>query len=236
MNFYSKFINKLHISLKPFYTLLHDDISFEWTSDLDKLFNQIKLSLSKDAELAIPNTTQPFYITVDASLIGLGVVLFQPNSKNKMQIISYNSRILTTQEQKLSTYDRELCAITFALSQYEFIIIGSKFPITVFTDHNPILFLFTRKGNPTPRQYKAQMLLTKFSNLQIIHTAGTNLTVADMLSRDFSTINAKTCQLHHKTLPPHIDFSQLKQNNILKPIQYLVKHEDVLPTQKMIHT
>ena len=232
MNFYSKFINKLHISLKPFYTLLHDDISFEWTPELDKLFNQIKLSLSKDAELAIPNTTHPFYITVDASLIGLGAVLFQPNSKNKMQIISYNSRILTTQEQKLSTYDRELCAITFALSQYEFIIIGSKFPITVFTDHNPILFLFTRKGNLTPRQYKAQMLLTKFSNLQIIHTAGTNRTVADMLSRDFSTINAKTCQLHHKTLPPHIDFLQLKQNNILKPIHYLVKHEDVLPTQK----
>ena len=153
-----------------------------------------------------------------------------------MQIISYNSRILTTQEQKLSTYDTELCAITFALSQYEFIIIGSKFPITVFTDHNSIRFLFTRKGNLTPRQYKAQMLLTKFSNLQIIHTAGTNLTVADMLSRDFSTIDAKTCQLQHKTPPPHIVFLQLKQNNILKPIHYLVKHEDVLPTQKMIHT
>ena len=232
MNFYSKFINKVHISLKPFYTLLHDDVLFEWTPELDKLFNQIKLSLTKDAELAIPNTTHPFYITVDASLNGLGAVLFQPNSKNKMQIISYNSRILTTQEQKLSTYDRELCAITFALAQYEFIIIGSKFPITIFTDHNPILFLFTRKGNLTPRQYKAQMLLTKFSNLQIIHTAGTNLTVTDMLSRDFSTINNKTCQLQHKTLPPHIDFLQLKNDNILKPIHYLIKHEDVLPTQK----
>ena len=76
------------------------------------------------------------------------------------------------------------------------------------------------------------MLLTKFSNSQIIHTAGTNLTVADMLSRDFSTINKKTCQLQHKNLPPLIDFLQLKNDSILKPIQYLVKHEDVLPTQK----
>ena len=84
-----------------------------------------------------------------------------------MQVISYNSRILTTLEQKHSTYDRELCAITFALSQHEFIVIGSKFPINIFTDHNPIL---------TPRQFRAQMLLTKFSNLQIIHTAGTNIT------------------------------------------------------------
>ena len=46
MKVYSKFINKLHISKKPFYTLLHDDVSFEWTPDLDKRFNQTKLSLS----------------------------------------------------------------------------------------------------------------------------------------------------------------------------------------------
>ena len=73
-----------------------------------------------------------------------------------MQVISYNSRILTTQEQKLSTYDRELCAINFALSQYQFITIGSKLPITIFTDHHPILFLFSRNGNLTSKQYKAQ--------------------------------------------------------------------------------
>ena len=56
-----------------------------------------------------------------------------------------------------------------------------------------------------------------------------------MLSRDFSTINNKTGQLQHKTLPPPIDFLQLKNDNISKPIHYLIKHEDVLPTQKMIH-
>ena len=122
------------------------------------------------------------FITVDASLIDLGAVLFQPNTNNKKQVISYNSRILTTQKQKLSTYDRELCAITCDLSQNEAMIIGSKSPITIFTDHNPIRFLFTRKGNLTPRQYKAQMLLINFSTLQFIKTAGTNLTVADMLS------------------------------------------------------
>ena len=65
--------------------------------------------------------------------------------------------------------------------------------------------------------------------------SSTNLTVADMLSRDFSTINNKTCQLQHKTFPPHIDFLQLKNDNILKPIHYLIKHEDVLPTQKRTH-
>ena len=72
-----------------------------------------------------------------------------------MQVLSYSSRIFDTQEQKLSTYDRELCAVIFALQTYEHIIIGSKYQITLFTDHNPILFLFTSEGNLPPRQYKA---------------------------------------------------------------------------------
>ena len=76
------------------------------------------------------------------------------------------------------------------------------------------------------------MLLTKFSNLPVIHTAGTNLTVSDMLSRDFSHITKEMSQLQHKTLPPHIELMQLKPNIALNQIQYPVKHEDGLPTLK----
>ena len=92
------------------------------------------------------------------------------------------------------------------------------------------------KGNLTPRQNKAQMCLKKFSNLQNIHTAGTNLTVADMLCRHFSEVTNKVCHLHRKTLPPHNEFMQLKPDNALKQNHYLVKHEDVFPTTTMIHT
>ena len=69
--FCSKFMYKLHILFKPFIALLHDDISFEWSLDLGKLYNEIKTSLSKDAQLAIPNTNHPFNITVDDPLTGL---------------------------------------------------------------------------------------------------------------------------------------------------------------------
>ena len=129
VNFYSKFIEKLHINLKPLYTLLHDDVKFQWTPELEKLFQNVKNAMTADTELTIPNTTHPFFITVDASLVGLGAVLFQMNEENKMKVISYNSRILNTQEQKLSTLDRELLAIVYALQRYEFLIIGSPHPI-----------------------------------------------------------------------------------------------------------
>ena len=151
----------------------------------------MKTSLTSDTELTIPNTKHPFFITVDASLIGLGAVLFQLIDKNQMKVISYNSRILNSQEQKLSTLERELLGIVHALQLYEFLIIGSPHPIHVFTDHKPLLHRLTKKGNLSPRFYRAQMQLTKFSKLKIIHTPGNNLSVADLLSRSFTKKNFK---------------------------------------------
>ena len=148
-----------------------------------------------------------------------------------MKVISYNSRILNPQEQKLSTLDRELLGIVHALQIYEFLIIGSPHPIHIFTDHKPLLHCFTKKGNLTPRFYRAQMQLTKFSKLKIIHTLGKNLSVADMLSRSFTEAELQLNQLKHKQLPPQIDFALL-QNGTLKPVHYLIKHEEILPHQK----
>ena len=231
LNFYTNIIEKLHINLKPFYDLLHENTPWKWTDDHESLFQKLKMSLASETELTIPNTKHPFFITVDASLIGLGAVLFQLNEQNKMKVISYNSRILNSQEQILSTLDRELLGIVHALQIYEILIIGSPHPIHIFTDHKPLLHCFTKKGNLSPRFYRAQMQLTKFSKLKIIHTAGKILTVADMLSRSFTKAELQLNQLKHKQLPPQIDFALL-QDNTLKPVHYLIKHEEILPHQK----
>ena len=231
LNFYTKFNDKLHINLKPFYDLLHESTPWKWTDEHERLFQKLKMSLTSETELTIPNTKHPFFITVDASLIGLGAVLFQLNEQNKMKVISYNSRVLNPQEQKLSTLDRELLGIVHALQIYELLIIGSPHPIHIFTDQKPLLHRFTKKGNLIPRFYRAQMQLTKFSNLKIIHTPGKNLSIADMLSRSFTKAELQLNQLKHKQFPPQIDFALL-QNGTLQPVHYLIKHEEILPHQK----
>ena len=148
-----------------------------------------------------------------------------------MKVISYNSRILYTQEQKLSTLDRELLAIVYALQIYEFLNIGSPHPVYIFTDHKFLLHCFAKKENLSPRFYRAQMQLTKISKLKIIHTPGKKLTVADMLSRTFTKGQLQIHQLRHKQLPPQIDCSIMKDNQ-LKPVHYLAKHEEIKYIQK----
>ena len=88
VNFFSKFVEKLHINLKPLYTFLHDDAKFQWTPELEKIFQDVKNAMTTGTELTIPNTKHPFSITVDASLVGLGAVLFQMNKEKKMRVIS----------------------------------------------------------------------------------------------------------------------------------------------------
>ena len=228
LNFYTKLIERLHINHKPFYDLLHENTHWKWTDEHEQLFQKLIMSLTSETELTIPNTKHPFFITVDASLIGLGAVCFQLNEQNKMKVISYNSRILNPQEQKLSTLDRELLGIVHALQINEFLIIGSPHPIYSFTDNKPLLHCFTKKFNLSPRFYRAQMQITKFSKLKIIHTPGKNISVADMLSRSFTKAELQINQLKHKQLPPQIDFAIL-QNDTLKPVNYLIKHEEILP-------
>ena len=148
VTFYSNFVEKLHINLKPLYTSLQDDVKFQGTPEIEKIFQDVKNAITAETELPIPNTKHPFFITVGASLVGLGAVLFQMNKEIKMRCISYNSRIPNTQEQKLSTLDRELLAIFYALQIYEFLIIGSPHPICIITDHKPLLHCFAKKGKP----------------------------------------------------------------------------------------
>ena len=48
LNFYTKFIEKLHINLKPFYDLLHENTPWKWTDEHESLFQKLKcLSLLK---------------------------------------------------------------------------------------------------------------------------------------------------------------------------------------------
>ena len=105
----------LQINLKPFYGFRHGNTAWKRTAEQETLFQSLTMSFTSETELTIPNTKHPFFMTVDASLIGLGAVLFQLIEENQMKVISYNSRILNPQEQKVTTLDRELLGIVHAL-------------------------------------------------------------------------------------------------------------------------
>ena len=62
-----------------------------------------------------------------------------------MKVISYNSRILNPQEQKLSTLHRELLGKVHALQGYEVLIIGSPHQIHILLITNLFYIVLQKK-------------------------------------------------------------------------------------------
>ena len=90
----------------------------------------------------------------------------------KLKLVSAISRLFTPIEMRLSTLIRGCSAIIFALTEYEFLLIGLNHPIVLFTDHKTIIYLFTQKNKPNHRVYRFQLILMKFPNLHISWTEG----------------------------------------------------------------
>ena len=121
----------------------------------------------------------------DASNFGIGASLLQfHNGTYKMNLIAANSRLFTQAELRLSTLMRECTAIIYTLTEYEFLILRSKHPTVLFTDHKTIIFLFTQKSNPNHRVNRFQLILMKFPNLHIVWSSGKTLALPDTLSRN----------------------------------------------------
>ena len=185
LNFLSKYVYKLQLYLRPFYNILRQQINFEWTTEHQARFEENKKLLTEQISNTIPGPNQAFYAMCDASNFGIGAALLQSHSgTNKMNLISANSRLFTQAELRLSTLMKECTVIIYTLTEYEFLILGSKQSTVLFTDHKLIIFLFLQKSNPNHRNYRFQLILMKFPNLHIVWTAGKNLALPDTLSRN----------------------------------------------------
>ena len=145
----------MQLYLRPFYNILRQQNNFEWTTEHQTRFEEIKKLLTEQISNPIPDPNQPFYAMFDASNFGIGAALLQSHSgTNKMILISASSRLFTQAKIRLSTLMRECTAIIYTLTDYEFLILGSKYPTVLFTDHKPIIFLSTQKSNPNHRDYR----------------------------------------------------------------------------------
>ena len=158
---------------------------------------------------------------MDSSKVGTSCILIQQFSEGE-RTISFNTRIFDKAEQKKSALHRELCGIVSALQTYEQYIIGSPFPIYLYCDHKPILYLWGRKGQLSHRFCRYQVIITKFQNLKIIWTPGSNLAFPDILSQNVRMEEYQKHQLQHKKIPRDIKIYDEHGS----PVTYRIQHDD----------
>ena len=112
LNFLGKYVYKMLLYLRPFYNILRQQNHFEWTTEHQQRFEEIKTLLTEHLLNFISDPDQPFCAMCDASNFGFGAALLQShNGTIKMNLISAISRLFIPAELRLSTLMIECTAI-----------------------------------------------------------------------------------------------------------------------------
>ena len=187
VNYCHRFIPKISEIVSPLSALTNKPKKsiIPWDNVSTQAFQTAKDSLLNIQTLSHPNITLPFTLTTDASDCAVGAVLHQINGDVRQPLEFFSKKLLPTQT-RYSAFDRELLGIYLAIKHFRHLLEGRAF--TIFTDHKPLLYIFTMR-DPSPRQQRQITYISQFS-CTIEHIHGKENAIADCLSR--YSINALT--------------------------------------------
>ncbi|XP_072164915.1 uncharacterized protein [Diadema setosum] len=107
-----------------------------WGEPQDKAFNTLKLKLSSQPILRLPDVNRTFTLRTDASDTGIGAMLLQEHEGQKFPT-AYASKKLLARERAYSTIEKECLAVVWAVLKFETYLYGREIVLEV--DHYPLL-------------------------------------------------------------------------------------------------
>ena len=181
-SFFRRFIKDFSSIAAPLTELTKESVSFSWGERENAAFEKLKQSLVSAPVLRFPDFDLPFVLVTDASQEGLGSCLMQKVDQ-KFHPIAYFSRKWRSKgpdERLWSVIDKEAYAVVASLKHFRYVLQG--YPVTVFTDHKPLLELFN-KPDLSPKRSRWFLTIQDFSP-EIKYIEGKSNVVADALSRN----------------------------------------------------
>ena len=189
VNYYRRFIPNCAATLQPLNSLLRPkkkgvSSSISWNDQALQSFNDIKSALAAATVLSYHVPDAPLQLVTDASDFAIGAVLEQYT--DDWQPIAFFSRSLQPNEQRYSTFGRELLAAYAAVKHFQHLLEAQDF--TLLTDHKPLIHaLASPSQRHSPREARHLDFILQYTS-KARHITGKENVVADALSR--TSLNA----------------------------------------------
>jgi transposase InsO family protein len=177
VNYLGKFIKNLTDLTDPLRELIKTKNSWNWTPVQDAAFAKIKEALSNAPVLRFYDVNDDVTLQVDASSKAMGAVLMQQN-----QPVAYAAKAFTTSQTNYPQIEKEASALRFACTKFHEYIYGKQ--LLIETDHKPLVSIFKKNLEDAPARLRRIMLDVMVYHPKITYKKGTELNIADTLSRD----------------------------------------------------
>ena len=185
VGYFRRFVPNFSDIAAPITSLFKKSATFKFDNNCIKALNKLKSVMINKPILVTPDFMLPFKLAVDASDLGAGSVLFQ-TIDNQDHPVSYFSKKFDRHQVNYSTIEKELLSLLLSLQHFDIYVCNSPTPVTVFTDHNPLVFL-NKFRNKNKRLTRWSIELQDY-NLDIKHVKGSDNKIADALSRGFQEV------------------------------------------------
>lgn len=182
INFFRRVIQDFAIIASVLYKLTSPRAPFHWSDECQVAFATLKQKLMDAPLLSHLDYAKTIYLRTDASIAGVGGVLFQYDSSDNIQPVLFMSKAFTETEKKWSTIEIELFAIYYCIMHCESYLLGHHF--VVECDHRNLQYL---QKATAPKLVRMRLNLQKF-DFSIRHIPGIENCIADGLSRCLTTV------------------------------------------------
>ena len=182
-SYYHRFINGFAKIAQPLHQLTQKDAHFNWSSECQQSFQQLKNALFKSPALAYPNFSKCFTLETDASIKGLGAVLSQVQEDNRLNPVVDASRSLSAVEKRYAVTELDTLAVVWAISHFHAYLYGHD--VTVHTDHSAVkAVLETPSPSAKHALWWSKVYASEVRSVQIVYRPGKENSNADALSRN----------------------------------------------------
>jgi hypothetical protein len=178
VNYFAKFIPNMSVITDPIRKVMKSDVQFEWGSQQEEAFRQIKEILTAAPVLAYYDVNRPVTITCDASKSGLGAVLLQSGKP-----VAYASRALTDAETRYAQIEKELLAVVFGFERFNQYTYARH--VEVETDHKPLEAITKKPLSIAPPRLQRMLLRLQRYDFTAKYKPGKEMILADTLSRAY---------------------------------------------------
>ena len=181
VGYLQKFAPHLSEMSAPLRELIKKDVNFRWDEHVHGVaLKNIKQTLSEPPVLRFFDPkSENVVIQCDASDFGLGACLLQDN-----QPVQYASRALTQTERNYAQIEKEMLAIVFGLERFERFVYGKH--VEVESDHKPLEVIHKKALLNAPKRIQRMLLRTQKFEYTVKYKKGTEMYIADTLSRGVS--------------------------------------------------